>query len=88
MIIEATDYIKLPLSKYAETWNYLTADDQRQLAKDLSWLAQQCAVAGRYCDSRDCGLSHSRAVKDANRVLIKLRKALGYAYPDAGITPF
>lgn len=66
----------------------LTGEDKRQIEETLSGLVQMAAWKWAYINERygsGCGdQGHDDAVKEANRVLTKVRKAMGFAYPDSG----
>lgn len=52
------------------------------LADELSAIAQQAVRAEQYTRSRARGRTHDQAVTDSNRTIARVRKALGFSYPD------
>jgi hypothetical protein len=50
--------------------------------------ALKLAELARYVSTRDNGAEHKQAVKDANRTIVTLARALGYSYPRTHATSF
>lgn len=59
----------------------LSSDERHKFADDLNHLAQCAALLATYLEERTEMNNHETAVKKANKVKIKVRKALGYSYP-------
>lgn len=55
--------------------------DRVELARDLEFQAVKLLRLSEYIGARGEGQDHSEAVKEQNRTITKIRKALGYTYP-------
>ena len=93
----ALKMLALPRSKWTDSmsykWTPKTQADWISLVDFLDDTAQRAAQLAQYVSMRQgcdgCGpKTHGDAVKEANRKLEKVRKALGYSYPKSGIFPF
>jgi hypothetical protein len=66
----------------------MAPEDRRRLASHLESMATSAVWRSVYLDARyghGCGdQGHGAAVKKANKVLVGLRKVLGYTYPERG----
>ncbi len=64
------------------------ASSSQALVGELERLAQNAALLAAYFEERrhsGCGEhSHKQAAKAANRVLVRVRRAMGFVVPDAG----
>ena len=65
--------------------------DLSELARRLNSLAQHAALVAAYLEERgaygtDAG--HKKALDQANRTLKRIRKAMGFSYPDRGAVNF
>jgi hypothetical protein len=68
-------------------------DEIRQICSEIDTTMQRSAMLRAYLETR-LGLDgtgahpHKDGVKEANRLLVKIRRALGYTYPKRGTFPF
>jgi len=65
----------------------MSAADRREVGKNLDWLVQQASQLSAYCDALDWQ-THGQAVRVSMRQRVRIRRALGYALPKAGVFPF
>jgi len=76
----------------AEWPQYCNSSKQslQDIASDLSGLIQRAALLYEYVEHRwntGCGdQGHEDSVKEANKALTRVRKALGFTYPERHIT--
>lgn len=61
----------------------LEPDARRELANELDTMAQWAVTLSRYAESVS-ELTHRDAVKHCMKARARVRKALGYAYPERG----
>lgn len=67
--------------------------DYQKLCRELDGLACNAAMLSAYLETR-MGVvctgqkPHEDAVKDANKRLVKIRRALGFSYPESGMFEF
>ena len=77
-----------PPSKIEKHIDSLSSVERGELAEELSGQIQRLVWNWGYMESRygsGCGdQGHRSAVKNANRVLRQVRKAMGYTYPERG----
>lgn len=83
-------YILLqPIAKWESLLSKLDTHDTQQLEHELSSLIQRATLLEAYVSHRfntGCGdQGHMKSAKKANKVLVHVRRALGYSYP--GTTP-
>lgn len=82
----AKNLLSAPISEWEE--RAARVKDKQALESELSALVQRAALLEAYISRRwntGCGdQGHSASVRHANRVLSRIRKALGFTYPRAG----
>ena len=62
--------------------------DTNQMCRFLDNDAERAAMLAEYFRRRTDGDDHPTAAKKANAVLLKVRRALGYTMPKAGLVQF
>lgn len=86
------EFITAPLVEWEKTVDAMTPEQRGQMSDMLDAIAQKCARAAGYVSHRyGCGCGdhgHNSAVKNANKVLSGVRKALGYTLPKAANVEF
>ncbi len=74
-----------PLSEWPQRIN-ATKGDLQEIEGELSGLVQRAALLHEYIAHRfntGCGdQGHEASAKHANRTLVKIRKAMGFSYPN------
>lgn len=81
----ALELVAMPPAVWAEHLEELSAEECESMASSLSHIIERAALARGYIDGRylfGTG-THDRGVKAANALRVKVRKALGFAYPAA-----
>lgn len=78
------ELLDVPVNQWAEVLETVKGDRQ-ELEAQLSAVIQRATLAEAYLSHRfnsGCGdQGHEASAKQANRVLVKVRKALGFSYP-------
>lgn len=83
-------FMRAPLVDWPKMADRLTkTNDNAHALIEASRLAdaqlQRLALFAEYADIRGCANTHALAFKHAQRRVAKVRKALGYSYPKAGL---
>lgn len=62
--------------------------DRKRILDELDGLMQRAAMTRGYINARQKGYSHDPAAREANSLLVKVRKLLGFSNQKAGCFPF
>lgn len=87
--IVAMRLLKLPMVKWASEFLEISptnGDAVHATCRELDNIAVRAARAASYFGARMRGEKHEHAVREQNRVAVKVRRALGYTYADDLIT--
>jgi len=79
---------KLPPVKWDRRVSSLSSTDQLELNRAVESDAQRLILLGEYLSSRSNGQDHAGAVKRANARVVKVRRAMGFTYPERGLVHF
>jgi hypothetical protein len=83
-LTSASEVLGAPISEWEERTS--AAKDKQSLENELSALIQRAALLEAYISRRwntGCGdQGHETSAKHANRRLVKIRRAMGFSYPD------
>lgn len=79
-------YMKAPCADWEKISRRLAKTNGRA-ATNAGYDSQNFALVSAYLSARNMGQSHAAAGKHAYSILVKVRRALGYAYPK-GPNPF
>lgn len=87
---EVKEFIEvIPLVDLQETVNPMTMEGRRKIIDELDAVIQRAARIRGYVDMRygsGCGdQGHVAGVKESNKLVNKIRKALGFTYPKADV---
>lgn len=83
----APGYLRLPLAKLERTFERLrTWEGTAAVPSGLLQIAEHCVRVATYLESRLNGSDHATAVKAQNVKARKVRKAIGYSYPNQPIS--
>jgi len=77
--------LRAPLVKWPELVGQLTHSQRIELSRAASGNIERLALLGEYAETYDSPEAHSYALKKAQRVTAKVRKALGFSYPKSGL---
>lgn len=88
-------WLTTPPAKWSQALCYKRwqAQSWHDLAGDLDFIVQRAAMLAEYIATRK-GMDgtgtreHAEAMKAANKLLVKIRRALGYTYPERGTFNF
>lgn len=79
--------VKLPPVEWERETGKLSNEKRRELETECNEISQRLILLGSY-GFHSCESTHEQAVKLAMSQLVKVRRALGYAYPKAGVFSF
>ena len=83
--MNADSMMQKPAAQWRALLEKATPEQRAELEAELFGLMQRMAVLGAYVARRyntGCGdQGHEASAKHAQRVLVKIRRALGYTYP-------
>lgn len=77
--------LRLPPVKWATAIAKLDSTAQVDISRAMEDDAQRCILLSGYLYSVACGGSHESAQKLASRKLAKVRRAMGFTYPEQGL---
>jgi len=84
--------IAAPAVSWEATIDKMSSSERDDLLREVEAVACRAALFSGYVGQRygyGCGdQGHKHAAKEANRRLVKVRKALGFSYPERGCVPF
>lgn len=75
-----------PFSKWEKAIDRMSTVGRMQLEDEAAALAMRAARLSAYISRRMSGGKHADAVKRQNETARKVRRALGFTYPDTPIT--
>ena len=79
-------------SNYDAAVSAMTGEQKQELENWLDSVCERAALLSGYLDARGasgCGDNgHAEGVRHANLTLVKVRKALGFTYPNRGVVNF
>lgn len=79
----ALELLQLTPSEWQGVADKLTSSKMQDLSQILDAIAQRAALLGEYLDVRSYGMrDHEGAAKEAEKRLVRIRKAMGYTYSD------
>ena len=86
---KAQELLKAPLIEWPERAEKLDIQVKQEVENELSAVIQRATLLEAYVARRwntGCGdQGHSSSAKHANNTLVKVRRALGYTYPERGM---
>jgi hypothetical protein len=85
MLDELLPWLALPPVGFEQAASTTDEGELQTIVEQLDKLAVHATRVSRYMDARTMGRGHESAVKDSNRTVEKVRKALGYTYPKLDI---
>lgn len=83
--MDAKTFLEIAPVKWAEIIDEMTPNERQEIESGLDFMCSRAALAAHYVSCRANGAEHGAAVKLARKVAIKVRKALGFSYPEAGV---
>jgi hypothetical protein len=88
----AKKLLKLPPAEWSQAMNYPWTPERQGdwdcVGDVLDSQATRRVLLSGYIFARVNGQNHSQSVRAANRKLVKIRRAIGYSYPKAGMIVF
>lgn len=77
--------LRAPLVKWPTMAAKLDGSTQMEIARALESDAERAVLLSEYLESLSYGAGHTAAQRLAARKVKRVRKALGYTYPDQGL---
>jgi hypothetical protein len=85
MSTKLAELVANPINQINQRAMNLSPEERRDIAHETDELVQRLAWIGQYLTRIEAGDEHAAALKAANKRCRRIRKELGFAYPESGL---
>lgn len=83
MHAKTKSWLNTPPAQWSQRLRSRAAGNTADVTREIERVMQRGAMLAAYLDARAAGSEHVAAVKAANRKLVRVRRAMGFSYPES-----